>query len=133
MTSIMTDDFSKIDLGYDPDDHCYNAGLYILKHRKPVLAKSVLEWGRWYERNHHRIRLSFINNICISTKYLGVDYDFTRSKEPVVFETAIAYDVNNPSRHLIDYDVFARCSTWRGALNNHKAAKNEMIKKGMLK
>lgn len=46
---------------------------YILKHRKPVACDDLMEWGVWFEnKRNRRIRVTYINDIKISTVFLVV-------------------------------------------------------------
>ena len=112
---------------HEPDS--YNAsgvGLHILKYRKPVPCNRLMKWAKWYERaKNRRVRASWINGTLVSTIFLAVDYQFLVNGKPLLFETMIFCDEEGN-------EECGRCSTWREALYNHKAAK-KIVKKRMLK
>lgn len=93
-------------------------GYYKLKYRKPVLCKDVMEWGKWYEISHRRVRVTYIGDVKISTVFLGLDHSWS-NHAPILFETMIFGD---RYEDLQEYQT--RCSTWREALAMHWKAVN---------
>ncbi len=97
------------------------SNLYILKHRKPIPCENVIKWGKWFERHYsRRVRSTYIQDIWISTVFLGVDHAFDDG-ELVLFETMI---FNKKDDNRVD-DIFGRCTTWRQALKMHRQAIEE--------
>lgn len=88
-----------------------DTNLYILKHRKPVLCPDVKKWGKRFNDFHkRRVRSTYLDDIWISTVFLGVDHNFD-SGPPLLFETMVFKDSEE-----IDCN---RCATWREALRIH--------------
>ncbi len=66
-------------------------GKYILVDREPVKCDDLLEWGRWMEEGDRHVALTKLENVHVSTVFLGLDHSFSfagRSR-PVLFETMI--------------------------------------------
>lgn len=90
---------------------------YILKHRKPVPYPDLLKWGLWLKRNRgeRRIRKTVVNNILISTIFLGLDYSFRG--EGILFET-MCFRIEDGKVNYMD--IYSnRCRTHREALKMH--------------
>lgn len=63
---------------------------YILQGRKPVLANSFAEWGRFFGKPaNRRVEETQIGNVRISTVFLGIDHNFSGAGPPVLFETMV--------------------------------------------
>lgn len=89
---------------------------YILKYRKPVLCTDAKKWDKWFTRGNRRVRLTRVNNVWVSTVFLGMDHRYgyvTTDDKPILFETMAFVDD--------DAQEMARCSTWREALKQHWA------------
>lgn len=84
---------------------------YILKYRKPVLCNDFAKWGKWFETAHRRVRLTVLNDMTISTVFLGIDHGWDGTIQ--LFETAIFKNE--------DADIMYRCATWRQALEQHRS------------
>jgi hypothetical protein len=68
--------------------------VYILDvHGKPVHEPDVECWAEWFSKNENRIlrQTDIARNIWVSTVFLGVDHNYTRSGRgpPVLWETMI--------------------------------------------
>lgn len=64
-----------------------NAGLYYDRHGKPM---DMLDWARLIEdREYSVIAQHWVRGWKVSTVWLGIDHNFTRSGAPVIFETMI--------------------------------------------
>jgi len=95
-------------------------GKYILKYRNPYPYNNLIKWGKWYENINNRIvRRTYINDIFISTVFLGLDHGMDNGK-PILFETMI---FRNGEEQGCE-----RCTTWREALAMHWKAV-ELVKK----
>lgn len=94
---------------------------YILKNRVPVVEKDLFKWGKWVETEDMNVDQTEINNINISTIFLGLDHNHERKGEPLLFETMIF-----GSKKYSDYQQ--KYSTWEEAEEGHKKAVN-LVKK----
>ena len=87
---------------------------YILEGKEPKQIDSVLEWGRWFNKNKKHVALTEITDkIKVSTVFLGLDYSFNDSV-PILFETMIFGGKHN--------DYQERYATWEQAEAGHKRA-----------
>lgn len=51
--------------------------LYILENQVPIAIEDILQWGRWMEDpNNKRVALTKINELRVSTVFLGVNNQF---------------------------------------------------------
>ena len=101
---------------------------YILKGRKTEPCSNLLEWARWFETADRIVKREVVfakeNNgktkreVTISTVFLGIDHNFSKSGRPILFETMIFGGV--------DYDqkICERCCTYQDALKQHQHVKN---------
>lgn len=92
---------------------------YILRDKQPVKVDDVSEWAREYN-NNKIIEHTKINDILISTAFLGIDHSM--GKIPILFETMIfggKYD-----------DYQDRYSTYEEAIKGHEIACN-LVKKSL--
>jgi hypothetical protein len=64
---------------------------YILKDRKPmkVEGRELLGWRRWMQMNERHVAETKINDVRVSTVFLGVDHNFFDDGPPLLFETVI--------------------------------------------
>lgn len=86
---------------------------YILRDKVPVPA-TLLEWGRWFEKNERIVSQEELNGVCVSTVFLGVDHSFFRGSLPALFETMIFGG---------EHDGYqARSCTWHEAEEEHTKA-----------
>ena len=93
-------------------------GQYILVNRKPILCDDFMVWGRWFEKARctgRRVRQTYINDIRVSTVFLGLDHGWGEG-EPILFETMIFGIL----RKGVDEQLYQeRCCTHRQALDMH--------------
>lgn len=90
----------------------FDTTTYILKYRKPILCVDMFKWHLFFKRiENRRVRQTFINNIRISTIFLGINHNFRLDGIPILFET-MAF------KNHKEIDC-RRCSTWRQALKQH--------------
>ena len=87
---------------------------FILDGHTPVHVKDVLEWGNWFEgaNNKRRIKRTVIDDIAISTVFLGLNHNFSSDGPPQIFETLV---FNGP----LDGEMY-RYATWDEAVAGHK-------------
>ena len=65
-------------------------GMYILKGELAIPVSSAREWGEWFENSNDRfLARTTIDDIMVSTVFLGVDYNFGGVGDPLLFETMI--------------------------------------------
>ncbi len=87
---------------------------YILKDRKAVPVKDVLEWARWFETADRKVALTQVaDGISVSTVFLGLDHSFMPDAPPLIFETMVfggPLDANED-----------RYTTWEDAEAGHAA------------
>lgn len=62
---------------------------YILKNRKIYPCDDLLLWGTWLEENDRHVGDDQIDDIRISTVFLGLDRSFVESAQPILFETML--------------------------------------------
>jgi hypothetical protein len=90
---------------------------YILNDDKTIRpVKDVLTWARWFEDRLDRrvVAHTMIDEVFVSTIFLGLDHNFRYKGPPIVFETMIIGG---------EHDRFqSRSSTWDEALRMHKIA-----------
>jgi len=88
---------------------------YILKNKKPA-AVDMLTWCAWMEKNRDTpiitVGLNNIDNVNISTVFLGVDHNFSGHGAPLLFETMIFGGELN--------EECERYATWEEAERGHK-------------
>ena len=88
---------------------------YILKDKK-VVEVDKFEWMRWLKKkgdDESRVALDNIDDVRISTVFLGIDHSFGRG-EPLFFETMIFGGEHDQYQE--------RCATWEQAEEMHKTA-----------
>ncbi len=62
---------------------------WILVDREPVVA-TLLEWGQWFENFDNRIvEQTMVDDVKVSTMFLGIDHNFALTGRPLLFETMI--------------------------------------------
>lgn len=88
---------------------------YILAGHKVVPCDDLMAWGRWFETAKRHVALTTpVTGIMVSTVFLGLDYRFGATGEPLVFETMIFGG---------EHDQYCeRYSTWEEAEAGHKKA-----------
>lgn len=105
-------------------------GKYILNEKKEAVpCTGVVEWGMWMEAQRqaengglHRVGLDEVNGLMISTVFLGLDHNFLRDGEPILFETMFF----GPGGRCVEVSLDdedctqLRYCTWEQAENAHK-------------
>jgi hypothetical protein len=86
---------------------------YILDGTKPVLEPDLMKWAKWFETANRRVAQSQINNVRISTVFLGLDHSWN-GPPPLLFETMVFGGKHD--------ELQKRCSTWEEAEKQHNAA-----------
>ena len=85
---------------------------YILKNKKPVKCDDLLAWADAFEHSDNQVAFDRIDDIQISTVFLGVDHAHGQSGPPMLFETMVYGG-------KLDKET-ERCSTWDEAEVMHK-------------
>jgi hypothetical protein len=86
---------------------------YILNGKTPMPISNILEWAKWYETHNRTVEKTEIRGIIISTVFLGIDHNYSKEGNPILFETMI-FKWND--------DYCERYSTWDEALEGHHKA-----------
>lgn len=86
---------------------------YILENKIPKKVE-LLEWAKAFEDgNTRRVDQTVIDDICISTVFLGLDHQYGNGP-PLLFETMIFGGKEDEYQN--------RCSTWEEAESMHRNA-----------
>jgi hypothetical protein len=103
-------------------------GNYILdNNHKPVPVAEIREWARWYETADRHVGRTQIDEMIVSTVFLGIDHSWDGAK-PLLFETMVFEPNHNDPDLGLDFvqsDDFApsglpwRYSTWDEAEAGH--------------
>ncbi len=91
-----------------------NNAYYILKDKKVVAVDSVVEWAKSFESTSRQVAIDVVDDIKISTVFLGLDHRFEGEGEPIVFETMIFGGEHDQYQE--------RYCTWNEAVEGHKKA-----------
>ena len=60
---------------------------YILKNGEPHQTTDIMVWGQWMEHANRKLALDVIDDVRISTVFLGLDHSFGREGPPMLWET----------------------------------------------
>ena len=64
--------------------------LYTLDGKTPVPTDDVHEWAKWFENNHPvYVNKTVIDDVTVSTVFLGIDNGWALDGEPELFETMV--------------------------------------------
>lgn len=91
--------------------------LWILEGKVPIPCKDTIEWGQWMH-GHFKDRVvcqQDVDNLWVSTVFVGVDQNHFPSDEPLLFETMI-----KKNGDWLNY--IERTSTWELAIEQHARA-----------
>jgi len=90
-----------------------------LEGREAVPCDHVF-WRDWIKSADLRVKLDRIGGVCVSTVFLGINYNFSGEGDPILFETVVMSEVE-----LIDMPSLnirqRRYSTWTEAEAGHNA------------
>lgn len=85
--------------------------MYILdKSKTPIPIEDAIKWGRWFNSNNQQVANTKIDDIQISTIFLGLDHG-DLSQQPILFETMIFGGKHDGYQ--------TRCCTYAEALAEH--------------
>jgi len=114
---------------------------YILKGKTPVLENNLIKWAKWTSTtdrallqetlvlNHPDLPLigevvlhdRTIENISISTVFLGIDHNFCEEGPPILFETMVFGGKFDGTQQ--------RYPTWDEAVQGHEKLKRYILNK----
>lgn len=111
---------------------------YILKADHTVEKVDLMTWARWFEGSPERVvRHDKVKDFLISTVFLGLDYNFSRTGKPILFETMIFDNARSRTytvggrEHTTHPDVYQdRYHTYDQALKAHNKIVRELVKNG---
>lgn len=77
--------------------------LYRLEDRRAVPCEDLVEWDEWFATADRRVAETWIDDVRISTVFLGLDHNFEPGGDPALFETMvfIAGEPNQMRRYFI--------------------------------
>lgn len=66
-------------------------GQYILdKDGNPERCEDIIKWGMWIaERNNKVVQQDHVDDIFVSTVFLGLDHNWLDNGPPILFETMV--------------------------------------------
>lgn len=100
------------------------SGKYILDGREVVPCDDLYTWARWYEKADRHIGDTTIDNVRVSTVFLGMDHSWGAGT-PLLFETML-FGVDGE----LDTDIQDRYSTYEEAEKGHEKMV-ELVKKAV--
>ncbi|ELZ4498603.1 TPA: hypothetical protein N2C23_002499 [Pseudomonas aeruginosa] len=65
---------------------------YKLDGRRAVPCESIAEWGAWFSVADRRVVETWVDDVRISTVFLGLDHNHGLSGDPLLFETMVFVD-----------------------------------------
>ncbi|EJV1369474.1 hypothetical protein RXE43_006444 [Pseudomonas aeruginosa] len=65
---------------------------YKLDGRRAVLCESLVEWSAWMAAGDRRVAETWIDDVRISTVFLGLDHNHGPGGDPLLFETIAFVD-----------------------------------------
>ena len=92
---------------------------WILDEKKIAHPTTANEWGTWFQHANRTVAVDSIDDLYISTVFLGVNHQWHEYGKPLLFETMIF-----PDCHYCD-----RYETWDEAVEGHQRA-IEWVKNG---
>ena len=95
---------------------------YILDGKIAKQCNSVLEWGQWMEENSIRVARDYIDEIEVSTVFLGLNHNWSDQGDPLLFET-MSFWPNDSSK-----SERWRYFTWEEAEAGHREMVDEIKK-----
>ncbi|MCC8445489.1 hypothetical protein [Xanthomonas translucens] len=78
---------------------------YKLDGRRAVPCESVVQWSAWFAVADRRVAETWIDDILISTVFLGLDHNFFPGADPALFETMVfAEDTTHQMRRYFIWE-----------------------------
>jgi hypothetical protein len=62
---------------------------YILQGKMVVMEPNLRAWARWYETADRVVAKDYVDDILISTVFLGLDHNLQGHGDPLLFETLV--------------------------------------------
>jgi len=90
---------------------------YILDGQQAVRCADLMTWARWFEQADRHVAESVIDDVRVSTVFLGLDHSFGRSM-PVLYETMVFGGPHDQEQE--------RYATWEEAALGHDAMVNKV-------
>ena len=79
---------------------------YILDERgEPMVEPDLMKWAIWFEQETRIVKQEWVDNVWVSTVFLGLDHNFSRKGPPVLWET-----MTFSNRKDFDQNEMDRCS-----------------------
>jgi len=91
-------------------------GKYILDGHTVVECHDLIEWAKWFEENTRKVDKTMVDDVMISTVFLGLDHSWTNNGPPLLFETMIFGGEHDEYQE--------RYATWDEAVAGHEVAVN---------
>lgn len=89
------------------------SGLYVLDGNGNPQPADTLVWGKWFEEADRRVAVDEIDDVRVSTVFLGIDHNFECVGPPVLWET-MAFGLPDED------EVCERYTSKADALEGHK-------------
>ena len=62
---------------------------YLLKGKKTVKCDNVIEWAQEFEKSDRQLWRDGVDEMFVSTVFLGVNHNFSEDGPPILFETMV--------------------------------------------
>lgn len=92
---------------------------YILDGKRAVPCDDIFQWAQWFETTDRIVKQVSVNGAKVSTVFLGLDHNFSRSGPPLVFETMVFGGPMDQEQQ--------RYSTWEEAEAGHDEMVARMV------
>lgn len=108
-------------------------GRYILIARVPVPMEDTIAWGSWMQTADRHVGRTQIQDVWVSTVFLGLDHNFFDEGPPLLFETMaflppIERTILGRRMTVRDtLEIQRRYSTWDEAEDGHIEVCNEVV------
>src|SRR3546814_17452682 len=81
---------------------------YKLDGRRSVPCDSLVEWSMWMAEGDRRVAGTWIDDVRISTVFLGLDHNHALGGDPLLFEPMVFVDgVTNERRRYLNWEEAA--------------------------
>src|SRR3546814_15940299 len=92
---------------------------YKLDGRRSVPCDSLVEWSMWMAAGDRRVAGTWIDDVRISTVFLGLDHKHALGGDPHLFETLVVVD--GRTTEMPRYFTWEDTQTGHAELTNHIA------------
>lgn len=93
--------------------------LYILVNGRPHPVTDAREWAAWFESADRTVQKTKIDDVQISTVFLGIDHNFWGSGPPLLYETMVFGGALDQEQE--------RCPSHEEALRMHAAMVQRVV------